>query len=230
MLVNISYMEHMGKAKNHQKPSNTYAESCGESCCIMSQSWASKYICKYTNSRTIFLTDFQTVLGRPLLTRKRECFFDEQAERCSQKVLSSCLYISFFKYQILGHQDLGNIVVDFFHLWFCCFRFHQFLCFFQLWGHVFVVFPSVLWSFHMLGLKDISTFSAFGFEFSKVFLVFGFSVFGFGYHSCLHSLNIEGAGTAMQEKEQLCGRISADAHQVLLSHSFYYFIDPTSCT
>ena len=66
MLVNISYMEHMGKAKNHQKPSKTYAESCGESCCIMSQSWASKYICKYTNSRTIFLTDFQTVLGRPL--------------------------------------------------------------------------------------------------------------------------------------------------------------------
>ena len=45
----------------------------------------------------------------------------------------------------------------------------------------------------MLGLKDISTFSAFGFEFSKVFLVFGFLVFGFGYHSCLHSLNIEGA-------------------------------------
>ena len=44
-----------------------------------------------------------------------------------------------------------------------------FFCFFQLWGHVFVVFPSVLWSFHMLGLKDISTFSAFGSEFSKVF-------------------------------------------------------------
>ena len=175
MLVNISYMEHMGKAKNHQKPSKTYAESCGESCCIMSQSWASKYICKYTNSRTIFLTDFQTVLGRPLLTRKRECFFDEQAERCSQKVLShvSTSVFSSTRFWVTRTSGISSLI-------FFISGFAVFVCtccvFFPTLGTCICCFSKCVVVFPYVGSQRHLNF--FGFWFWVLLGFFGFRFFG----------------------------------------------------